>query len=258
MRAAWLVVALTAVAFAPTSAVSPQSPATAPQRFNPRDQIPFDRVTHEATLPNGLRYFVRQNGRPEKRVSLRLVVKSGSIEEADDQQGLAHFIEHMAFNGSTHFKPGALVAAFEAIGARLGPHVNAYTSFDETVYMLDLPSDQPPIVANGLTALADFAGGLTLDPAEVEKERGVVIEEWRGGLGAGSRIRDKQIPILYARSRYVDRLPIGKPEVIRTAPVARLRGCCSTARRTSRSRPRARRRGCSTSAGTLRARTRTN
>ncbi len=139
-----------------------------------------------ATLPNGLRYFVRQNGHPEKRVSLRLVVKSGSIEEADDQQGLAHFIEHMAFNGSTHFKPGALVAAFEAIGARLGPHVNAYTSFDETVYMLDLPSDQAAIVANGLTALADFAGGLTLDPAEVEKERGVVIEEWRGGLGAGS------------------------------------------------------------------------
>ena len=228
IRPACLVLVLTAVGFAPTAAVSPQSPATASQRFNPRDQIPFDRVTHEATLPNGLRYFVRQNGRPEKRVSLRLVVKSGSIEEADDQQGLAHFIEHMAFNGSTHFKPGALVAAFEAIGARLGPHVNAYTSFDETVYMLDLPSDQTAIVANGLTALADFAGGLTLDPAEVEKERGVVIEEWRGGLGAGSRIRDKQIPILYARSRYVDRLPIGKPDVIRTAPVARLRAYYDT------------------------------
>ena len=180
---------LAAAALAPT-VVSTQAPATAPPRFNPRDQIPFDRATHTATLPNGLRYFVRQNGFPEKRVSLRLVVRSGSIEEADDQQGLAHFIEHMAFNGSAHFKPGALVATFEAIGARLGPHVNAYTSFDETVYMLDLPSDQPAIVANGLTALADFAGGLTLDPAEVEKERGVVIEEWRGGLGAGSRIRD--------------------------------------------------------------------
>src|SRR4029434_5108648 len=112
---------------------------------------------------------------------------------------------------------------FESIGARLGPHVNAYTSFDETVYMLDLPSDQPEIVAKGLTALADFAGELTLDPAEIDKERGVVIEEWRGGLGAGSRIRDKQIPILYFNSRYADRLPIGKPDVIRNAPAERLR-----------------------------------
>src|SRR5262249_42578002 len=180
--------------------VSAQSPPSQAPPFNPQDRIPFDRATLTAVLPNGLTYFVRQNVRPEKRVSLRLAVKAGSIEEADDQQGLAHFIEHMAFNGSTHFKPGALVSSFEAIGARLGPHVNAYTSFDRTVYMLDLPSDQPEIVANGLTALADFAGGLTLDPAEIDKERGVVIEEWRGGLGASSRIRDKQIPVLYFNS----------------------------------------------------------
>jgi zinc protease len=205
-----------------------QAPATTAPRFNPQDQVPFDRAIHTATLPNGLKYFVRQNGRPEKRVSLRLAVKSGSMEEADDQQGLAHFIEHMAFNGSAHFKPGELVSTFEKIGARLGPHVNAYTSFDETVYMLDLPSDKPDIVQNGLTALADFAGGLTLDPAEVEKERGVVIEEWRGGLGAGSRIRDKQIPILYNKSRYAERLPIGKPDIIRSAPVARLRAYYDT------------------------------
>ena len=171
---------------------------------------------------------MRQNARPEKRVSLRLAVKAGSMEEADDQQGLAHFIEHMAFNGSTHFKSGTLVSTFESIGARLGPHVNAYTSFDETVYMLDLPSDKPDIVAKGLTALADFAGGLTLDPAEIDKERGVVIEEWRGGLGAGSRIRDKQIPVLYFNSRYAERLPIGKPDVIRNAPAARLRAFYDT------------------------------
>ncbi len=205
-----------------------QSQTTAPPRFNLQDTIPFDQAIHAATLPNGVKYFVRQNARPERRVSLRLAVKAGSMEEADDQQGLAHFIEHMAFNGSTHFKPGALVSTFEAIGARLGPHVNAYTSFDETVYMLDLPTDKPEIVASGLTALADFAGGLTLDPAEVEKERGVVIEEWRGGLGAGSRVRDKQIPVLYLSSRYAQRLPIGKPDVIRTAPVARLRALYDT------------------------------
>src|SRR5581483_11102016 len=108
------------------------------------------------------------------------------------------------------------------------PHVNAYTSFDETVYMLDLPTDKPDVVRKGLTALADFAGGLTLDPSEIDKERGVVIEEWRGGLGAGSRIRDRQIPILYQRSRYAERLPIGKPDIIRTAPVARLRAFYDT------------------------------
>ena len=180
------------------------------------------------TLPNGLKTFVRQNARPAKRVSLRLAVKAGSLDEADDQQGLAHFIEHMAFNGSAHFKPGELVSYFESVGARLGPHVNAYTSFDETVYMLDLPSDKPDIVAKGLTALADFAGGLTLDPTEVDKERGVVIEEWRGGLGAGSRIRDKQFPVLFYQSRYAERLPIGKPEIIRNAPAARLRAFYDT------------------------------
>src|SRR6476660_3948095 len=130
-RTVCLAVVLAALAVA-SPVVSTQSPATTPPRFNPREQIPFDRATHEATLPNGMKYFVRQNGRPEKRVSLRLAVKSGSNEEADDQQGLAHFIEHMAFNGSTHFKSGTLVSTFESIGARLGPHVNAYTSFDET------------------------------------------------------------------------------------------------------------------------------
>jgi len=180
------------------------------------------------TLPNGLKFYIRKNGRPEKRVSLRLAVKAGSLEEHDDQLGLAHLIEHMAFNGSTHFPSGEVFKYFERVGARLGPHVNASTSFDETIYMLDLPTDKGDVVEKGLTALADFAGGLSLDPKEVEKERGVVIEEWRGGLGAGSRIRDKQIPIIFYKSRYADRLPIGKPEIIRGAPVARLRAFYDT------------------------------
>ena len=197
--------------------------AAAAQTFNPQDVIPLDKAIHTATLPNGLKYFVRQNSRPAKRVSLRLAVKAGSVNEADDQQGLAHLIEHMAFNGSEHFKPGELVSYFESTGSRLGPHVNAYTSFDETVYMLDLPTDKPDIVAKGLTALADFAGGLTLSTEEINKERGVVVEEWRGGLGAGSRIRDKQFPILFYKSRYAERLPIGKPEILRNAPPERLR-----------------------------------
>src|SRR5207253_11510121 len=114
-------------------------------------------------LSNGVKYYVRKNGRPANRVLLRLAVKTGSLDEADDQQGLAHMVEHMAFNGSAHFKPGELVSYFESTGARLGPHVNAHTSFDETVYMLDLPTDAQEVVTKGLTALADFAGGLTLD-----------------------------------------------------------------------------------------------
>src|SRR5262245_48090756 len=193
-----------------------------------RQTIPFDSAVKTATLPNGLKYFIRQNGRPAKRLSLRLAVKAGSLFESDDQQGLAHLIEHMAFNGSAHFKPGELVSYFESIGARLGPHVNAYTSFDETVYMLDVPSDQPQVVQKAVTALADFAGGLSRTKEEIDKERGVVIEEWRGGLGAGSRIRDKQLPILFYQSRYAERLPIGKPEVLRNAPPERLRAFYDT------------------------------
>src|SRR5438045_2850572 len=108
-----------------------------------------------------------------------------------------------------------------SVAVRLGPHVDAYTRFDETVYMRDVPSDKPEIVDKAVTALADFAGGLSLTQEEVDKERGVVVEEWRGGLGAGSRIRDKQLPVLFHDSRYAERLPIGKPEIMKNAPIAR-------------------------------------
>jgi zinc protease len=189
----------------------------------PTDKLPFDPAVTTGTLPNGLTYFIRRNTRPEKRVSLQLAVKAGSVDEEDDQQGLAHFVEHMAFNGSRHFKPGELISTFESTGARLGPHVNAYTGFDETVFMFTLPTDREGIVLKGIQALSDFAGGLTLDPVEIDKERGVVIEEWRGGLGAASRLRDQQIPVLYYKSKYAERLPIGKPEVLRSFTPDRLR-----------------------------------
>src|SRR4051794_18600565 len=202
--------------------------AQAPAAFKLTDAVPFDTAIHKGTLPNGLVYYVRKNGHPEKRVAMRLAIKAGSINEADDQQGLAHLIEHMAFNGSTHFKPGEVFSYFERVGARLGPHVNAYTSFDETVYQLDLPSDRPDILATALTAFSDYAGGLTLSKEEVDKERPVVIEEWRLGLGASARVRDKQFPLLFYHSRYADRLPIGKPDIIRNAPVERLRAFYDT------------------------------
>src|SRR5215475_14614338 len=193
-----------------------------------QDKLPFDSAVRTGTLPNGLKYFVRQNGRPAQRVSMRLAVKAGSLMEEEDQRGLAHLIEHMAFNGSAHFKPGEVFAYFESVGARLGPHVNAYTSFDETVYMLDLPADKPEILAKGMTALGDYASGLTFSPTEIAKEKPVVIEEWRLGLGAGSRIRDKQLPLLFYKSRYAERLPIGKPDVIKNAPPERLRAFYDT------------------------------
>lgn len=221
-RAALLAVALLGASAAPCAAQAVASAASvAPLELEA--VIPLDAAVRYGELSNGLHFFIRQNPLPAKRVALRLAVKAGSLDEADDQQGLAHFVEHMAFNGSAHFKPGELISYFEARGARLGPHVNAYTSFDETVYMLELPSDASELVDKGLLALADFAGGLTFDADQVERERGVVIEEWRGGLGAGSRIRDKQIPVLYGQSRYAERLPIGKPEILRSAPVSRLR-----------------------------------
>ena len=141
--------------------------------------LPVDSAVRTGTLSNGLRYYIRRNTLPANRVSMRLAVNVGSLMEENDQRGLAHFLEHMAFNGSENFKPGELITFLESIGARFGPHVNAYTSFDETVYMLDVPIDKPGYIDRGMQALHDFATGATLAADEVEKERGVVIEEWR-------------------------------------------------------------------------------
>ncbi len=215
-----LAVALGLPAWLPAQTPAPAPPAPAVVTSGP---LPADPAVTIGTLPNGLRYYVRRNGRPEKRVAVWLAVKTGSLFEDDDQRGLAHMLEHMAFNGTAHFKPGELVSFFETAGARFGPHVNAYTSFDETVYMLQVPTDKEGLVDKGLLALADFAGGMSLDPAEIDKERGVVIEEWRLRQGASWRILEKQAPVLYYKSRYADRIPIGTPEILRSFPAARLK-----------------------------------
>ena len=188
------------------------------------DSLTWDPSTRRGVLPNGIRWFVKQNAKPEKRVSLRLAVPVGSTAEADDQQGLAHFVEHMNFNGSAHFKDAdELVAYLRKIGLRFGADANAYTSFDETVYMLDVPTDADTLLRTGLEALSDFAGRARMSDAEIEKERGVVMEEWRLGRGAQERIQRKQFPLIFHGSRYAVRLPIGKPEVLQGAPPARLR-----------------------------------
>jgi zinc protease len=203
---------------------SPQTappPLAAPIRLD--EALPLDPAVRIGRLPNGITYYIRKNGRPEQRVSLRLAVKAGSVLEEEDQRGLAHFLEHMNFNGSQNFKPGELVAYLESIGARFGADANAYTSFDQTVYMLDVPTDKEGLVDKGLLALSDFAARAMLSDAEIEKERGVVLEEWRLGQGAGSRIQRQQLPVLFHGSRYAERLPIGVPEVIRGFKSERLR-----------------------------------
>ncbi len=187
------------------------------------DSLRFDPAVRTGTLDNGLRYYIRHNDRPAARVSLRLAIAAGSTAERDDQRGLAHFAEHMDFNGSEHFKPEEMIAYLEAIGLRFGSDANAYTSFDETVYRLEVPTDRDTLLDRGLMALADFAGRATFADAEIQKERGVVLEEWRLGRGAEERVSRKQYPVLYHGSRYADRLPIGRPEIIEHAPAARLR-----------------------------------
>ncbi|HVQ17188.1 MAG TPA: pitrilysin family protein, partial [Vicinamibacterales bacterium] len=186
-------------------------------------KLPLDPAIHVGKLPNGITYLLRQNRQPAKRVSLRMAVKAGSIDEADDQRGLAHMLEHMAFNGTTHFKPGELVAYFESVGVSFGPHVNAYTSYDETVYMLDVPTDRAGALDHGLQALSDFAGGMSLEDKEIDKERGVVLEEWRQRLGVASRLQAITDRAVYGASKYAERLPIGLPETIQKAPYQRVR-----------------------------------
>jgi zinc protease len=224
-RFSLLSIAIVAAAASLSGQVATQPPPTAPDAQPPltlTQTLPVDPAVRTGQFANGMRYYIRQNQRPADRVSLRLAVNVGSIHEEDDQRGLAHFLEHMAFNGSTSFKPGELVSFLETIGARFGAHVNAQTSFDETIYMLDVPTDRPGYFEKGLTALHDFGAGMLLTQEEIDKERGVVIEEWRGRLGAGSRLADKQIPVLLKGSRYVERLPIGTPEILKSFPRQRL------------------------------------
>lgn len=201
----------------------PRDPSTVPAtKYDLKRPLPLDKSVSMGRLENGLTYFVKENAKPEQRLELRLVVNAGSLQEDKDQQGLAHFLEHMAFNGTKNFEKQALVDYIESIGMQFGPDLNAGTSFDETVYMLQVPTDDEAILTKAFLILSDWAQHISLEPEEVEKERGVVLEEWRRGLGAQSRLRDKQFPIIFKDSRYAERLPIGKKEIIETAPAEAL------------------------------------
>ena len=209
----------------PVIASGPQTAAV--QEAAPADpllqELPFDPAVITGQLDNGLRYFIRANTKPENRAELWLAVNAGSLQEDDDQRGLAHFVEHMAFNGTENFEKQDLIDYLEGIGMQFGPDINAFTSFDETVYTLTVPTDDQEILVQAFRILQDWSQGVSFQGEEIDKERGVVVEEWRLGRGAQARIRDKQFPVLFKDSRYADRLPIGERETLEEAPHDALR-----------------------------------
>lgn len=199
--------------------------ATGAQAPAPRltDPTPTDPAITQGTLRNGLRYVIRRNEKPQRRAELRLVVRAGSVLEDDDQRGLAHYVEHMAFNGTARFPKQDIVSFLERSGMRFGADLNAYTSFDETVYMLQIPTDTAALLTTALDILQDWAGAITFDSTEFSRERGVVIEEWRTGRGAQQRIADRQFAVQFKGSRYAERQPIGSKESLDAARVSAAR-----------------------------------
>lgn len=178
------------------------------------EKIPLNPNVKFGKLQNGLTYYIMQNSKPEDKVELRLVVNAGSIQEDDNQLGLAHFMEHMNFNGTKNFKKNELVDYLQSVGVKFGAHLNAYTSFDETVYMLSIPSDDEDVLNKGFQVLEDWAHNANLTDEDIDMERGVVLEEYRIGLGAGKRMLNNYLPKMMYGSKYADRLPIGTKEVL--------------------------------------------
>ncbi len=176
--------------------------------------LPFDKDVIVGKLKNGFTYYIRKNTEPEKRVTMYLGMKVGSILETEEEVGLAHFMEHMNFNGLKHFPKNELINYLQKAGVRFGSDLNAYTGFDQTVYQLPIPSDDPELLKNGLQVMRDWAQDALLTTDEINKERGVILEEMRGGRGAGQRMQDKFLPVLLNQSLYAKRLPIGTEDNI--------------------------------------------
>ena len=205
--AAWFILGSVAVGFA--------------QQMPP---IPTDANVRIGKLENGLTYYIRHNNLPEKRADFYIAQKVGSILEDDNQRGLAHFLEHMCFNGTENFPGKTLISYLESIGVRFGENLNAYTAVDETVYNIDnVPVIRDGIIDSCLLILHDWADGLTLDPKEIDNERGVIHEEWRTRTGAMMRMYEKILPTAYPDSKYGHRLPIGTMEVVDNFPHQALR-----------------------------------
>ncbi len=223
-------IAAAALAFVVTCSIASaqqvkKKPAAVTQNAKPaatvsqpkNDNLPVDANVVYGKLPNGLTVYIRRNTEPKNRAVLYLVTKAGSVLEADDQQGLAHFTEHMAFNGTRDFPKNDLVDYLQKSGVKFGADLNAYTSFDETVYELPVPTDSAKVFIKAFNILANWAAYQSLDPKEIDAERGVVLEEERqGGKNAQERLRNQTWPVLLNNSRYATRLPIGKEDILKT------------------------------------------
>ncbi|MES2702659.1 MAG: insulinase family protein [Bacteroidota bacterium] len=180
-----------------------------------KSKLPTDPNVVIGKLDNGLTYYIRSNKKPANKVELRLVVKAGSILENENQKGLAHFMEHMNFNGTKNFKKNDLVGYLQSIGVQFGADLNAYTSFDQTVYILPIPTTKPGNLEKGFQIIEDWAHNALLTDKDIDDERGVVLEESRLGKGADDRMLKKYFPRLAEGSLYADRLPIGTDEVLK-------------------------------------------
>ena len=197
-------------------ATSAKNKPAAAQTATKANTLPVDDQVIIGKLPNGLTYYIRKNVEPKNKAELYLVNKAGSVLETDDQQGLAHFTEHMAFNGTRDFPKNAMVDYLQKSGVKFGADLNAYTSFNETVYQLPIPSDTVKIFENGFKILANWAGYVSFDPSEIDKERGVVLEEERlRGKNAQERLQQQVLPVILNNSRYALRLPIGKEDILK-------------------------------------------
>jgi len=193
-------------------------PGTATQETSGADQssdaLPDDPELRTGTLPNGLTYYIRKNRKPANHVELRLAIKAGSILEDDDQRGLAHFVEHMMFGGTRHFPPHTLVSRLESLGVKFGADLNAFTSTDDTIYILPLPLDKSENLETGMQILEDWAQGALITDEGVEQERPVVLEELRGAKGAIERMTNVTYVEQFDGSRYAQRRPIGLESVL--------------------------------------------
>src|ERR1043166_3598937 len=209
---------------APQPSTSPgrETSAESVARYALSDNMPVDPEATVGTLPNGLRYYVRSNAKPPKRAELRLVVKTGSVLEDDDQRGLAHYVEHMLFEGTEHFPRQSIIDFLGSLGLSLGADANAATSYDDTQYTLRVPTDVPGALDRALLVMEDWAHAATFDQSGIDHERGIVLSEWRMNLGAGERTADRIRRVQLEGSRYADRPPIGTPESIQSAQRAQL------------------------------------
>jgi zinc protease len=220
MRDARLAIVLCGLMLAVFAAAPIAGAPAAPRDKGPhvrlQDPIPMDPEVTIGKLDNGLTYYIRVNRDPEKRAYVMLAVNAGSVLEDNDQVGLAHFVEHMGFNGTKHFPKQELIKYLESVGVQFGSQANAGTGFDQTVYRLTIPTDTTAIVEKAFQVLEDWSRWINMETEEIENERGVIVEEWRLGLGAGERIFNKQLPVLLKDSRYALRLPIGNKDSLRT------------------------------------------